>query len=82
MTHHPEELSELTTKTKPRSTVEGHVAPADIRQFGTFPSFGSEIVGVVAIEVFPSVEIVRHDPHAHVSGHEYGVFAGWSAATG
>ena len=75
-------LSQLTAKTEPRPTVEGHVGPADVRQLGTFPPLRSKIVGVVAVYVFSSVEVVGHDPDAYVSRDKDGILAVWSAATG
>lgn len=62
--------------------MEGDVAPADIRQLGTFPSFGSEFVGVGAVQVLSSVQVIGHESDADALGDEHGVLATWSAAMG
>ena len=48
----------LTAKANPGATVEWHEAPSDISQLGPLPSFGSEIFGVIAIEVLSSMHVV------------------------
>lgn len=62
--------------------MEGHVAPADVRQLGPFPAFRSEVVGVGAVQVPAPVQVVGHEAHADALRDEHWVLAGRSAATG
>ena len=49
---------ELTAETKPGSAVKGYIAPANVREFRTFPSLWSELIGVITVQVFSSVQVV------------------------
>lgn len=72
----------LTAKTEPGAAVEGHVAPADVRQLGPFPAFRAEVVGVGAVQVPAPVQVVGHEAHADALRDEHWVLADRSAATG
>lgn len=48
----------LTSKTLPRPAEERHEAPSNVRQLVSLPSFGAEGVGVVAVKIFASMQVV------------------------
>lgn len=69
------ETWELTAQTKPRPTMKGYVTPTNIRKRRSLPPLRSKVVCVIAVQVFPSVQVVRHKTYTNTASNEQ-----WSVA--
>lgn len=59
-----------------------YVSPTDIRKFRSLPPLRPEVVGVIAVQVFPSVQVVRQEAYTYTAANEQWSVAVRSAATG
>ena len=60
--------------------MEGYIAPANIRKFRPFPSLRTKFMGVITVQVFPSVQVVGYESYTHPSAYEQWSVAVWTAA--
>ena len=72
----------LTAKTDARASVKRDIAPANRCEVGTLPSLGAIVVGIVTVEVFPSVQVVGEEIDADLTAHEDGISTVWATAAG
>lgn len=62
--------------------MKGYVSPTNTRKFRPLPPLRPEVVGVIAVQILPSVQVVRQEAYTYTAANEQWSVAVRSAATG